>query len=114
MPDNVSKALRNLVSAYIDTYGDKVVKIVLYGSHARGTFNEYSDVDVAAIVRGKRQDLQDRLEEVSLISSRLDLKYEVLLSPAVIPYDEYTQFLNDLPYYRNIEREGVCLYECKP
>ena len=34
-------------------------------------------------------------------------KYEMVLSPAVIPYEEFEKYREDLPYYRNIANEGV-------
>ena len=40
-------------------------------------------------------------------SSDLELEYETIVSPTVIPYEEYMKYKNDLPYYRNIDREGV-------
>ena len=30
-----------------------------------------------------------------------------IISPVVIPYDEYMKYKDDVPYYRNISREGV-------
>lgn len=51
--------------------------------------------------------LQERLKQIWDISSDLELEYEIILSPTVIPYEEYVRFLDVLPYYRNIEEEGV-------
>ncbi|MCM1154660.1 MAG: hypothetical protein NC314_03865 [Roseburia sp.] len=47
------------------------------------------------------------MKQVWDISSDLELEYGTILSPAVIPYDEYTRFMDVLPYYENIEKEGV-------
>ena len=41
------------------------------------------------------------------ISSDLELEYGTIVSPTVIPFAEYEKYKNDLPYYRNIESEGV-------
>ena len=40
-------------------------------------------------------------------SSDLELEYGTIVSPTVIPFDEYEKYKHDLPYYRNIETEGV-------
>jgi hypothetical protein len=37
----------------------------------------------------------------------LELDYELVISPTVIPYEEFEKYKEDLPYYRNIAREGV-------
>ena len=39
-------------------------------------------------------------------SEELELKYGTIVSPTVIPFDEFEKYKNDLPYYRNIETEG--------
>ena len=92
-----------------DRYGDNLVKVMMYGSYARGDYDNYSDVDIAAIVRGERQELQNALKKIWDTSSELELEYETIVSPTVIPFDEYEQYRNDVPYYRNSEKEGVVI-----
>ena len=60
------------------------MKILLYGSYARGDYDENSDVDIAAIVRGNREDLQEKLKLIWERSQELELEYETILSPVVI------------------------------
>lgn len=99
--------LRTITQAYQSVYGDKIVKIVLYGSYARGDHQNDSDIDIAAIVQGERELLQRGLKTVWDISAELELEYGTIVSPTVIPFAEFEQYKNDLPYYRNIENEGV-------
>ena len=101
--------LSELAKSYRATYGNRLSKIILYGSYARGDFRDDSDIDVAAIVKGSRPELQDELKQVWDRANDLELEYEVLVSPTVIPFDEYEKWKEDLPYYRNIEREGVAV-----
>lgn len=106
---NLEALLNELVNIYKSVYSDEIVKIVLYGSYARGTNQPDSDVDIVAIVKGQRQELQSKLREVWDMSWKLELKYEKIVSPTVIPYDEFEEYKEALPYYRNIEREGITL-----
>ena len=99
--------LSELAAAYKEGYGADVVQILLYGSYARGDYDENSDVDIAAIVRGDREELQEKLKHIWERSQELELEYETILSPVVIPYDEYKEYKEALPYYRNIENEGI-------
>lgn len=101
--------LQKIAEAYRVVYGDNLVKVMMYGSYARGDYDNYSDVDIAAIVRGERQELQKALKKIWDTSSELELEYETIVSPTVIPFDEYEQYRNDVPYYRNIEKEGVVI-----
>lgn len=47
----VETALDRLVPGLVDIYGDRVERIMLYGSTARGTQDEDSHVDIAVIMR---------------------------------------------------------------
>lgn len=101
--------MAKIAEIYRQVYGENIFKILLYGSYARGTQDAESDIDVVAIVRGNRADLQKKLREVWTLSSDLELEYETVLSPTVIPFDEYEEYREVLPYYRNIDREGVSI-----
>lgn len=103
--------LKEIAAIYRKIFGDDIVKIVLYGSYARGTFDAESDIDIVAIVKGEREELQRKLREVWILSSNLELEYETILSPTVIPYEEFEKYRNVLPYYRNIEEEGIDIVE---
>ena len=103
--------LKEIAAIYRKVFGDDIVKIVLYGSYARGTFDAESDIDIVAIVKGEREELQRKLREVWVLSSDLELEYETILSPTVIPYEEFEKYRNDIPYYRNIEEEGIDIVE---
>lgn len=99
--------IRDMVAVYREVFGGRIEQILLYGSYARGDADGDSDIDIAAIVRGDRQELQKKLKKVWDVSSSLELKYGVIISPTVIPYDEYMAYKEDLPYYRNISEEGI-------
>lgn len=99
--------LEKIAAIYNAVYGEDIVKIVLYGSYARGDCQSDSDIDIVAIVRGERKELQERLKKVWEVSSELELEYETIVSPTVIPFGEYEKYKDDLPYYRNIQNEGV-------
>ena len=105
----LNNILRKMTKAYQNTYGDALIEVLMYGSYARGDFDQDSDIDLVAIVRGERQQLQNKLKSVWDVSSELELEYETIVSPTVIPYDEYEQYREDVPYYRNIAREGVMI-----
>ena len=79
----------------------------MYGSFARGDFDDESDIDFAAIVVGERQELQKKLEEVWDKASDIGLENDAVVSPVVIPYEEFLEYKDKLPYYHNIDKEGI-------
>ena len=103
---NLDIICKKVVEAYQKIYGDKIRGIYLYGSYARGDFNEDSDIDFAAIVNGERLDLQNKRYQLWDYTNDMDLNYDVLISPRVIPADEFDKYFPELPYYQNILKEG--------
>ena len=51
-------------------------------------------------------DLQNKLKHVWNISADIGLENDVIVSPTVIPFDEYEEYKRTLPYYINIWKEG--------
>lgn len=96
-----------LVDVYRNTYGDDIVEILLYGSYARNEETDQSDVDFVAIVKGNRLDLQKKLKIVWEASADIGLENDVVVSPTVVPFDEFEKYREILPYYMNIEKEGI-------
>ena len=105
--NELNTTLKKMTEIYYSVYGEDVVRIILYGSYARGDYQNDSDIDIVAIVRGDRVDLQNRLKKIWDISSDLELEYGTIVSPTVIPFSEFEQYKDDLPYYKNIQNEGV-------
>ena len=99
----ISKAM---IDCYKVAYGDDIVEIILYGSYARGDYTEESDIDIAAVVHGSREELQRKLKSVWDVSAELGLENDIIVSPTVIPYEEFMKYKQTLPYYRNIAEEG--------
>ena len=103
----LNKITSQIVEAYRDIYGQSIKNIIMYGSFARGDFDDESDIDFAAIVVGERQELQKKLEKVWDKASDIGLEHVAVVSPVVIPYEEFLEYKDKLPYYRNIDKEGI-------
>lgn len=106
MESRLEIILMRMVLIYREIYGDAVTGVYLYGSYARGDFEKDSDVDIVAIVKGERLVLQDKLRTIWDLSAEIGLEYDTVVSPTVIPYDEFEAYKEVLPYYRNIINGG--------
>jgi predicted nucleotidyltransferase len=85
------------------------VRIVLYGSTARGTNSDESDVDIAVFVHTRlRADEDDLLSDIIV---DMNLKYDKVFS--VIDIDEavYQKWRFVTPFYQNVDREGIVLWK---
>lgn len=105
--DILRDILCSIKQGYKQVYGDDIMDIYLYGSYARGDYEQDSDIDFVAIVKGNRLDLQKKLKVMWDIAADLGLENDIVISPTVIPYNEFLQYQEKLPYYRNIIKEGV-------
>ena len=103
----LEKLKDDIVQEYRRVYGNSIESILLFGSYARGDQDKDSDIDIVAIVHGNRMKLQKQLKVIWDISAGIGIDNDVVVSPSVIPYDEFEKYKNILPYYRNIEKEGI-------
>ncbi len=108
--NELSAITSGIVRSYQETYREDLRQIYLYGSYARGDYDSESDIDLVAVVDGDRADLQQKLRKVWDVATELGLEYDIVVSPTVIPKNEFDRFAEALPYYRNIRAEGVLLY----
>lgn len=102
----LNKICKQMVECYRSIYGVDVINIFLYGSYARGDNSDDSDIDITAIIKGSRVELQQKLKKVWDISADMGLENDIVVSPTVIPYEEFEEYKDKLPYYKNILREG--------
>ena len=101
------KILEETYLAAHDLFGDKLCDAYLYGSYARGDFTPESDVDILLSVDMTREELMNYFFETSHIGNELSLEHDVTVSIAVKPNAEFRRFSSDLPYYRNVIKEGI-------
>ena len=91
---------------------DDCQKIILYGSCARGDFTENSDVDIAILTACDRIESQKYNKQLDNIATDLGIKTTALVNFVCLPYAEFEEKKSWYPYFKNIDREGVLLYEC--
>lgn len=98
---------KQLAKIYREHYGKSLKRVYLYGSYARKDNDNESDLDIVAIVDESREQAEKILRKVWDDSFEIAYEYDIVISPMVIPYNEFEKMKDDLPYYRNIAREGV-------
>lgn len=88
-------------------FGDNLDNIIIYGSYARGDYDDESDIDVLALVNLEKSELSKYRRTVSEFANDIDLKYDVLLSVKLQDKFTFEKYSSALPYYMNVLREGV-------
>jgi len=85
-------------------YGQKLKKIILYGSYARGKAHPDSDIDLM-IVLSEMESAFVEIDRLNDIKFSIGLEYEIYISTN--PVSEYSFSQSKLPIFKNITREGI-------
>ena len=100
--------ISDLIQGLQNIFGDVIEQIILYGSVARNEATEESDIDIAIILTCE---MDDRVKERMLAwSSDIDLRYDRVFSIIDINKEQMEQWGRVLPFYQNIQKEGIVLW----
>ena len=102
--------LKELTEQIYDLLGDKLDKVVLYGSYARGDNTEESDVDVLVLTNMEPEENRKILWTLNKIFSRVGLEHDILLSMLLLDKKAFHARKPILPFYQNIEKDGIVVY----
>ena len=104
MIDN-TKILSDLKSHLITNFGNSVEDVILFGSHARGDSNEFSDYDILIILE-KEYTGKDENQILDLCYD-IDLKYNILIDVHVLSKKELTSVRGRQPVFMNALKSGI-------
>lgn len=89
------------------TFGDRLRSTILYGSYARGDYDNESDIDIIVLVDIPRTELFMYKKPFLMLSSELGLEYDLVITVNIKDTETFDKYHDVLPYYQNITREGV-------
>jgi len=98
-----------VLKAAKETLGDKLEKVILYGSYARGDHDHESDIDFFILADVPQDEASIQREAVRNCIPNVDLEYDINVSLHVTGKEIFNKFMNTLPFYINIVKEGVIL-----
>lgn len=115
IPENITKIINDFLLGVNEILGDRVKKIILFGSYARGDFNQSSDIDLMILTDLTDDEIIEYRAKVIELAYDIewDNSFDITISPLVKNIDKFNYWLEALPFYMNVEKEGVVLkYEC--
>lgn len=101
--------LNELVNGILTIMQSSILQIILYGSVARGTNTDESDIDVALMVTGALDKNTEELLSDFIVD--MNLKYDRVFSVIDINYELFCKWKNVTPFYQNVTREGIVLWK---
>jgi len=104
-----AKAVEQLRNRLVRELGDKIDSIVLYGSVAKNTASEESDIDVLVVARDDEIGLYDK---ISKIRTQVDLENNTLTALVYMTCEELEHYTKlGSPFVKSVSEEGMILYD---
>ncbi len=86
-------------------YGNNLASLILFGSYARGDFNEESDMDFAIVLRDEALSPTSEILRITPFSTPIQIENDILIS--LLPVSEKRLLTSQQPVYQSIRSEGV-------
>ena len=109
MPQILTEVLKKYVEDVHKIYGDKLRTIILYDSYARGDFRPDSDIDIMILTDLNFEEIEKYRDEISDIAFDIELDTGIIISPVIKNIDKYNERVNIVPFFMNVQKEGVVL-----
>jgi predicted nucleotidyltransferase len=106
MDTQAKQVIAEFVRRTQSLYGDRLKRILVYGSCARDEATAESDIDLAVVLTGDVSPGKEIDRMIDIITD-VNLEYGVLLS--VYPVSEENYQNTNSPLLMNIRREGIAL-----
>ena len=90
--------------------GNRLYKIILYGSYARGNFNSDSDIDIIVLADIDAPDMSKYRVMINDIANRVSLEYNALVVISIKNRQLFYNRLEILPFYQNVIKDGIEFY----
>lgn len=104
MAVNVKTLLNEMKTGLTELYGQRLQAVILFGSYARGDYNQNSDFDVMIVLDNYKR-YWDELVNSAELTSELSLKYNVTISRTIMKEEQWEK--GDLPVLANVRAEGI-------
>ena len=89
--------------------GKSLKKVILYGSYARGDYRENSDIDIMILTTLTDEEIEQNETPIFNLAFEFQMEYGVDISVILKNENHFNYWLGALPFYNNIQEEGVVL-----
>lgn len=108
-------ALEDFVARLRRRHGHDLLRVVLFGSKARGDADEELDLDVLVVVRTPEEGYWQHWLQIADLTWEVEFEYHLVLSPLIRDQASYEQMQQwNLLINRNIEQDVIILWTRRP
>ena len=99
--------IAQLRESLANIFPQEQLEAILFGSYARNEADDGSDIDVMFLVDSSRQRIAEKHWQIGEAAAAVLMDYGIVVSPVVENRSYYLANVDVLPFFRNIQREGV-------
>ena len=105
------RALHELIARLRELEGDNLIRVILYGSVARGDARENSDTDVLILLRDENGDPIDRISHVVVDVDMGAGECCTHITPNIFDLEAFHHEDRYHGFFKNLDKDGVILYD---
>lgn len=109
MPNKIDKIINQFISEVSNLLGNRLKKIILFGSYARGDYDKNSDIDIMILTDFNENEIAKYRIKVREVACDIELDNDIIISPMVRNIEQYNERIDVIPFYTNVQKEGVVL-----
>jgi uncharacterized protein len=107
VPESIAELAKEFASGIRELYGERLDKVVLFGSYARGEQHEESDVDFLVVLKGVEINGYHEIGLMSPFTFELSIKYGLSVSAVPMSGEKFEG--KSTPLSNNIHTDGILL-----
>ena len=107
---NLNRITDSICQFSENLFAEKLDKVILYGSYAKGDFDEESDIDVMIVVDMNEEKLRHYEALFTEFSSNASLENEVLIVPLLCDKTRFELQMEYVPFFQNVNTSGRVVY----
>lgn len=111
MLQTIQSLLLKYTDALVNIYGQHLKSVILYGSYARGDYNEDSDIDIMILLDISDMEIKMYRHELSGLTYDFNMAYDLDIKPIAKNVTHFKRWVDIYPFYVNINEEGIELFE---
>ncbi len=105
--NQLNEILEKVVQNSKKIFGNTINSVILFGSYARGDFEQESDIDVLVLADASTDSLPSYRQHIDSLCGELLWDYGIAVSVIEKDVATYKKYEGVLPFYKNIQKESV-------
>lgn len=105
--NQLDEIIGKIVAFSKEVFGDKFQNVILYGSYARGNYDDESDIDIMIMVDMSREELSKYRMIFSEFFSEMNLDNGVFLTSKLQSKPYFDEWYHAIPFYQEVIRDGI-------